>query len=238
MSKTDNSNSEVNNHTLLSHAKPNVTDFLTFLCYRRTHLLPSNMNFVKVLETTGESTMTTTTPSVQQHNYNNSIQHKPTLIGSLIKNDFDVRVVLRRIFLGEDYLKKCKEEEDNKNNNNNNNDDDGGGCNVVGTNIIKGLKRKRNVLREIEKNVQTKSEKRSPKIQRNKPNTNSNKKSSNPIIKKNGIQKSKKHEIQTNLRRITRSITNQLQQDQMKQSTENQSSKKSKRKFTTKSIRN
>lgn len=86
---------------------PNVTDFLTFLCYRRTHTLPANLNFNKLFVVTGER------QKGDQNERTNVEKAKPGLLRSLAEADnnnkgdnFNLRVVLRRLFLNESYFKE------------------------------------------------------------------------------------------------------------------------------------
>lgn len=86
---------------------PNVTDFLTFLCYRRTHTLPANLNFNKLFVVTGE----------QKQQQPCCKMTKPKLVRSLINvnnnnnnrsDNFNMKVVLQRLFLGDDVCTELK----------------------------------------------------------------------------------------------------------------------------------
>lgn len=95
--------------TNVCYPTPNVTDFLTFLCYRRTHTLPANLNFNKLFVVTGERQQ-----QQKQQNEQKSVEKaKPDLVRSLVKIDnnnkgdnFSMRVVLRRLFLNESFFKQ------------------------------------------------------------------------------------------------------------------------------------
>uniref|UniRef100_A0A336L0V1 CSON001411 protein n=1 Tax=Culicoides sonorensis TaxID=179676 RepID=A0A336L0V1_CULSO len=82
---------------------PNTTDFLTFICYRRTHRLPANLNFNKLFVVTGEQKR-----CCEQSN--EIKKTKPSLLESLsktnnnnnnnnVKSGFNLQVVLKKLFL-------------------------------------------------------------------------------------------------------------------------------------------
>lgn len=81
---------------------PNVTDFLTFLCYRRTHALPAKLNFNKLFVGTGEHHQV-----VQKQP---QPQKKDKVLPFVDNNNkgesFTMKVVLRKLFLGEETEKE------------------------------------------------------------------------------------------------------------------------------------